>query len=132
LKDGSLIGLRTRTGGDHSRRFREDAKRIPGSGNIWESLFQLNDDLLDVYGQAENSGSNPVAILFPIKKLFLLFDCSLRFFKNRIERLHHGFQNKKQIRIEGRGDPDIFSRLGIQEKTGRKRMPISREAMELL
>ena len=133
LKTAVLLGCALQTGAIIAGASAKDAERIREVGNNLGIAFQLHDDLLDVYGQAEKFGKQPGGDLVSNKKTFLLLTALADSSKSELKELHSWLASRNadpSLKIDA--IRNIFSRLGIQEKTEQKTNSYFREAMELL
>jgi len=108
LKTAVLLGCALETGAIIAGASVEDAKRIREVEIIWESLSSCMMICL-MFMDKQKIREATRGDLVSNKKNFSFVDCSLRFFKNRIERITIiGFQSRSKSGIEGRGRSGIF------------------------
>jgi geranylgeranyl diphosphate synthase type II len=118
LKTAVLIGASLKIGAIVSGAGEQDAENLYQYGILNGLVFQLNDDLLDVYGDKESFGKRPYGDILANKKTYLF-----------LKALEQGSpEDRSELLSLYSGsplDPDekvrkvvsIFDRLGIRELT---------------
>jgi geranylgeranyl diphosphate synthase type II len=94
LKTAVLLACSLKTGAIAGGAPSEDARHLYQYGISIGLAFQLQDDLLDVYGDSGTFGKNIGGDILCNKKTFLLVQALLRANARQREEMHHWFEKK--------------------------------------
>ncbi len=121
LKTAVLLGFSLELGAILGGAAETDAKLLYDFGTNIGMVFQLQDDLLDVYANKEKFGKQVGGDIIANKKTFLLIEALQNATGEDRDHLHHwlnlvAFESQEKVKAI----TDIYNRLGIKEITQQK------------
>jgi geranylgeranyl diphosphate synthase, type II len=117
LKTSVLIAAAMKIGAICGGASDRDTDLMYDSGLNLGLAFQLQDDLLDLYGDQESFGKNKGGDIILNKKTFLLVTAMARADSETSSRLAMLMENEKEPDVKVREVKKIYDRLGIRETT---------------
>ncbi|WP_080903598.1 polyprenyl synthetase family protein [Parabacteroides sp. Marseille-P3160] len=133
LKTAVLIACCLKTGAIVGGALREDAEHLYRYGINIGLAFQLQDDLLDVYGDSQTFGKNIGGDILCNKKTFLLVQ-ALKLASGKLKEELVGWLEKKDF-VPGEKIAEmtsLYNRLGIKELTDERIRYFYAEALKNL
>ncbi len=133
LKTAVLLGCSLQMGALIAGAAKEDARALYDFGKYLGIAFQLQDDLLDVYGDPETFGKQVGGDILSNKKTFLILKALEIANRYQKEELEHWFSEQPS---DGHAKVEavraIFDFLNIRELTQRQIEAFSAKALERL
>jgi geranylgeranyl diphosphate synthase, type II len=117
LKTSVLIAAAMKTGAICGRASEKDSLLMYDSGLNLGLGFQLQDDLLDLYGDQESFGKNKGGDIILNKKTFLLVTAFARADAETASRLGELMEYEKDPGVKVKQVKSIYDGLGIREIT---------------
>ncbi|HQV98953.1 MAG TPA: polyprenyl synthetase family protein [Bacteroidia bacterium] len=133
LKTAVLLGGSLAIGAICADAFESDIQNIYQFGKKLGIAFQLQDDLLDVYGDAEKFGKQVGGDIIANKKTFLLISACEQAKGDQLKSLQ-SWLDKKEFNSSDKVNAvmSIFNDLNIKEQTEKKMDQFFHEAMSHL
>lgn len=119
LKTAVLLGCSLKIGAIIGGANNIESEKLYSFGVNLGIAFQLQDDLLDLYGNPEKVGKQIGGDVLLNKKTFLLLSAFEGGNQNQKEELHK-LINEVNVELKISRTKEIFSQLKIQEKTNEK------------
>lgn len=132
LKTSVLIATAIKTGAIAGGASEKDASLLYDSGLNLGLAFQLQDDLLDLYGDQEKFGKKPGGDILMKKKTFLLVKAMEMADKETAGKIEYLMEKEQDPEIKVHEMKNIFDRLDLQTITGRKASEYFDAAIEKL
>ena len=132
LKTSVLIAASMAIGAIAGRSSETDAGLLYESGMNLGLAFQLQDDLLDLYGEQQNFGKMPGGDILMNKKTYLLVKALERADEQTTGRISYLMDNEKDPQVKIKEIKNIFDGLDINAITGNKAEGYFLRAIELL
>lgn len=133
LKTAVLLGCSLQTGAIIAGAREEDAKRIYDFGKHCGIAFQLQDDILDVYGNQEKFGKRKGGDIVSNKKTFLLLkalEIADRYSKESLLQWLQADEEKAEEKVEA--VTAIFDYLNIRTLAEKEMHKHFKKAIEIL
>jgi len=133
LKTAVLLGCILQTGAIIAGAREEDAKRIYNLGKHCGIAFQLQDDILDVYGNQEKFGKRKGGDIVSNKKTFLLLKAlqiADRYSKESLQHWMQAGEEKAEEKVEA--VTTIFDYLNIRTLAEKQMQTHFKKALEIL
>ncbi len=130
LKTSVLIAAAMKIGAICGSASVKDAELMYDSGISLGMAFQIQDDLLDLYGRQEKFGKKPGGDILLNKKTILLLTARQRAGKETGQRLNDLLENENDPDIKIREIKKIFEDLDVRKITEKKAANLFNEAME--
>lgn len=133
LKTAVLLGCSLQTGAIIAGAREEDAKRIYDFGKHCGIAFQLQDDILDVYGHQEKFGKRKGGDIVSNKKTFLLLKAlqiADRYSKESLQHWMLAGEEKAEEKVEA--VTTIFDYLNIRTLAEKQMQTHFKKALEIL
>lgn len=132
LKTAVLLGLALRFGGVIGNASEEDKSKLESFGVNIGIAFQLQDDLLDVYGNTQHFGKEIGKDILANKKTFLMLH-ALKMAKNdNLKQLNYWLSTNDNPKEKVDAITNIYNQLNIHELTIKEMNKYSEKAYESL
>ena len=132
LKTAVLLGLALKFGGIIGEASQEDKSKLENFGVNIGIAFQLQDDLLDVYGNTKQFGKEIGRDILANKKTFLML-CALKMAKNdQLKQLKYWISTHDKPEEKVKAVTSIYNDLNIYELTVKQMNAYSEKAYDAL
>ncbi|MBX9852887.1 MAG: polyprenyl synthetase family protein [Cytophagaceae bacterium] len=120
LKTAALLGFSAELGGILGETDSQNRTYLREFGINMGIGFQLMDDLLDVYGDADKFGKVVGGDILAKKKTFLLIKAREKASRDDLNRLNNALESDIEPALKISAVTEIYNRLNIKEETENK------------